>query len=361
MIFTNRVTDITYQEILPSIVDQINNSNVFTARVLSSPKTWRGVRTEQPIQKANSTTGGSFDGMDTFPTSATNVTTLLTWYVKGFEQSVVIPGIERDVNADSEKQVLSMVAAAMDQARNSAANAIGTIFYGLGLGKDYDGLALIVDNGAATSSYGGLTRATNTYINASVQAAPGGAITLQLLSQEFDNASAASSDSESPTIGLTTKAVWTFIEELLSATMNSYYMTTAIKGYNKVSGGTPKGTSVPAEELKGAAGFNAISYRGRPLVADDKCTSQTFFWLNENYLEFLALQPKAEDVKSISSTNQVTDGFYKDVPMPSSFYFRELMSPVNQYGEVGFLIMLGNLIDRQPRRNSKITGITTTT
>lgn len=359
MIFTNRITDITYQEILPSLVDQINNSNVFTARTLSRPKKWRGVRVEQPIQKANSTTGGSFDGMDTFSTSATNNTTLLTWYVKGYEQSVVIPGIERDVNGDNEKQVLSLLATRMDEARNSASDSIGTLFYGLGLNKDFDGLGLIVDDGTATSSYGGLTRSTNTYINATVTAATGAALTLDQLSTTNDSASAASSQSESPTMGVTTKTVWTFFESLLAPSINSYYTSTQINGYNKVSGGTPNGTSVPAVELKGAAGFNAISYRGVPVVADDKATSGVFFWINENYLEFDALQSKAENVKAISSVNEVTEGFYKDVPMPSAFQFREMMSPVNQYGEIGFLLLMGNLIHRQPRRNSKLTGITT--
>ena len=101
MIFTDRVNDITYQEILPSIVDQINNSNVFTARTLSNPVRWKGVTMQQPITIANSATGGAFDGMDTFSTAATNNTRVLTWYVKGYEQSVVVPGIEKAVNGAS--------------------------------------------------------------------------------------------------------------------------------------------------------------------------------------------------------------------------------------------------------------------
>lgn len=357
MIFTDRVNDITYQEILPSIVDMINNSNVFTARVLSNVKSWRGTTVQQPITIANSTTGGAFDGMDVFPTSATNNTRMMTWYVKGYEQSVVVPGIERAVNANNEKQVLSLLASRMDEAKNSASNAIGTLFYDLGAGKNFDGLGLIVDNGTATASYAGLTRSTNTYINADVTAASGGIITLDLLSQEFDNASAASSNQESPTLGLTTKAIWTFIEGLIQPTLQAMYQTTQVGGYNRVSGGTPVGTSVPAgsPELKGAAGFNAITYRGRPVVADEKCTSGVFFWLNEHYLEFQRLLD--DQLNSIASTNQVTEGFYKDVPMPSAFQFRELMAPVNQYGEVGFLVLLGNLIHRNPRRNGKLTGI----
>lgn len=358
MVFTDRVNDITYQEILPSIVDQINNSNVFTARVLSNVKNWRGTTTQQPITIANSTTGGSFDGMDVFPTSATNNTRMLTWYVKGFEQSVVVPGIERAVNANNEKQVVALLASRMDEARNSASNSIGTLLYDVGSGKNFDGLALIVDNGTNSASYGGLTRSTNAYLNADVTAASGGTLTLDLVSQEFDNASAASSNSESPTIGLTTKAIWTFFEGLLTPTLQSVYQATQVSGYNRVSGGTPTGVSLPAgsPELKGVAGFNAITYRGRPVVADDKCTSGVFFWLNENYLEFDRLLD--DQLNSIASTNEVTEGFYKDVPMPSAFQFRELMAPVNQYGEVGFLVLLGNMFHRQPRRNGKITGIT---
>ena len=77
MVFTDRVKSITYNDILPSIVDFVNNSNIFTARVTSNPKNWKGVTEQQPITIANSTTGGSFDGLDEFDTSATNNTRLM--------------------------------------------------------------------------------------------------------------------------------------------------------------------------------------------------------------------------------------------------------------------------------------------
>jgi len=357
MVFTDRVVDITYQEILPSIVDQINNSNVFMAKVLSKPATWRGVTENQPIETANSTTGGSFSGMDTFPTAATNNTRLMTWYVAAYEQSVVVPGIERAVNADNEKQVLRLLATRMDEAKVSAAVSVGSIFYGFGLGKDFDGLGLIVDNGTNSSSYAGITRSGNAFINGDVTAVSNGIITLDYLSSEFDNVSAAGSTSESPTLGLTTKAIWTFVEGLLQPMVSARYETVGIRGYDRVDGGTPSGTTKVANgELTGFAGFNALVYRGRPLVADDLCTSQTFFWLNENYLSFKRLQDGS--LNQIPSTVEVTEGYYKDVPMPSAWQFRELISPVNQYGEVGLLILMGNLIHTQPRRNGKLTGIT---
>jgi hypothetical protein len=358
MVFTDRVADITYQDILPSIVDFVNNSNVFTAKMLTNTKNWKGITENQPITIANSATGGSFDGMDVWPTAATNNTRQLTWYVKAYEQSVVVPGIEKAVNGNSEKQVLSLVASRLDEGKNSMADAIGTLFYSVGSGKDFDGLGLIVDNGTLTSSYGGITRASLPSVNADVTTVTGGVITLDYLSSEFDNVSAASSAQESPTLGLTTKAVFSFIESLLSPTVNAMYTATSVSGYNRVSGGTPTGVSVKPGDpiLKGAAGFNAITYRGFPVVADDKAPTGTFFWLNEQYLEFRRLL--SPDLKSVSSNDQVTEGVYQDVEFPSFLQLRDWMSPVNQFGEIGALVLMGNLICRQPRRMGKLVGIT---
>lgn len=358
MTFTDRVVDITYQEILPSIVDQINNSNIFTAKILTKPKNWSGVTMNQPIETANSTTGGSFSGMDTFSTAATNNTRLYTWYVAAYEQSVVVPGIERAVNANNEKQVLKLLATRLDEAKISAAQSIGTIFYGFGNGKDFDGLGLIVDNGTNTSSYGGITRSTSPFVNADVTSVTNGIITLDYLSSEFDNVSAAGSTSESPTLGLTTKTIWTYIEGLIQPMVSARYEVTQIRGYDRIDGGLPPGmTAAPGDEkLQGFGGFNALTYRARPLVADDNCTSQTFFWINELYLAFHRLQDP--ELRQISSTVDVTEGFYKNVPFPQAWQFRDMMSPINQYGEVGLLFLMGNLIDKQPRRNGKLIGIT---
>lgn len=356
MVFTDRVKAITYNDILPTIVDFVNNSNIFTARVTSNVKNWKGVTETQPITIANSTTGGSFDGLDTFDTSATNNTRQLTWYVKAYEQSVVVPGIEKAVNGDSEKKVLSLVATRMDEAKNSMNDAIGDLLYGYGVGKDIEGLGLIVDNGTATSSYGGIQRSDLPSVNADVTAASAGNFNFALVAAEFDRVSAAGSGQEAPTIALTTKSIWSMFETVLGDKLRANYDATTISGYNRVSGKTPNGVSVPATELKGSAGFNAINFRGRPVVADDKAPAGKFFWLNENYLEFRRLL--SSDLKSVDSKNEVTEGVNQDNPQPSFLQLRDFMSPVNQFGDIGALIVMGNLICRQPRRQGVITGIT---
>lgn len=356
-IFTDRVTDITYQYILPVLVDNVSNSNVFTSKVLSDTVDWEGISYNVPIQTAFSTTGGPFNGMDTFSTAATNNTRQLTFYITGQYQSIVIPGIEAAVNGNTESQVIKLLTAKMDEAKISMADAIGTELYGFGLGKAFDGLGNIVDNGTNAPTYGGLSRTTYPFLDADVTAVSGGTMTLAYLSSEFDNVSAASSTSESPTLGLATKADWTLVEELIQPMISARYDTTQMTGYDRVDGKTPMGTSVPnGTGMKASGGFISVSWRGRPMVADDKCTGNTFFWINEKYLHF-AVQRSAE-LRDISSTVESMEGFYENVPFPSAFQFRDLMSSINQLGQVGVVILLGNLIDEQPRRNGKLTGIT---
>lgn len=357
-IFTDRVTDITYQYILPVLVDNVSNSNVFTSKVLSNTIDWEGISYNVPIQTAFSTTGGPFNGMDTWPTAATNNTRQLTFYITGYEQSIVIPGIEAAVNGNTESQVIKLLTAKMDEAKISMADGIGTSLYGFGLGKNFDGLGNIVDNGTNAPTYGGLSRTTYPFLDADVTTVANGTITLSYLSSEFDNVSAASSTTESPTLGLTSKAIWTLVEGLIQPMLSARYETTAVKGYDRVDGKTPMGTTVPMSgtQVSGVGGFISITWRGRPIVADDKCPSGTFFWVNEKYLHF-AVQRSAE-LRDISSTVESMQGFYEDVPFPSAFQFRDLMSSINQLGQVGAVILLGNLIDEQPRRNGKLIGIT---
>lgn len=357
--FPERVNDITYQNIMPSIVDQINNSTVFLARILNKPGKWRGTYEQQPIAIANSVTGGFFAGMDPFPVSATNNTRLMTWYVAAYEQSVVIPGIERAINSFSQKQVLSLVKTRLDEAKVSAVQAVSTASYALGSGKSTDGLALIVDNGASSSTYAGITRSTSPFIDASiidVNAVNSGILNLDFLSTLMDDVRAASSKQETPTIGITTKTDWTLIEGLIQPMVSARYDVLSLNGYNQIDGGTPMGTSRPYAQASGFAGFDSITYRGRGIAADDAAPSGEFFWLNENYIEFRRLVD--DSLRQISSTLEVTESYMKDVGFPSAWQYRDELEPVNQYGKIGLLILMGNLLCRQPRRQGKLINIT---
>ena len=91
--------------------------------------------------------------MDAFSTAVTNNTRQASFYITGFDQPITVPGIEEAVNSNSDSQAIKLFTAKADEARISAADAIGTQFYSFGLGKDFDGLGNIVDSGTTSPAY----------------------------------------------------------------------------------------------------------------------------------------------------------------------------------------------------------------
>lgn len=355
--FVQQISDFTYQRILPTLVDNINNSNILWARAFQRPETWTGPTLWSNITTANSSTGGSYSGMDEFSTVATNNTVKMVFHPAAFYQSVVVPGLDRAINASKGSQAISLIVQKMDEGKIAASMSLGTQIYGFGLGKDIDGFGNIFDNGANTSSYGDLLRSAFPGVNADVTAVSNNIITLDYLSSEADNVSAAGNMESVPTIGLMQPAVWRYIEGIIQVMLGARYETTQTRGYDRVDGGIPLGTSVrPGDpQLGGAAGFNSITYRNRPLVADNQATAQTFFWANEWWLKGARLLQ--DNLRNIDTTIRITEGTLKSNPMPSAFQWRDFMNSINQNGELGVLLFAGNFYCRQPRRQGKLTGI----
>jgi hypothetical protein len=355
--FVQQIQDFTYQRILPTLVDNVNNSNILWARAMSKPETWTGPVIWSNITVANSSTGGFYSNMDEFAVGTTNNTVKMFFHPAAFYQSVVVPGLDRAVNASQGKQAISLILQKMDEAKIAASMSLGTAIYGTGVGKAIDGLGIIVDNGTSSTTYGDLTRSTYPGVNADVTSVLNNIVTLDYLSSEADNVSAAGNTESYPTIGLMQPNVWRYIEGIMQVMLGARYETTQVRGYDRVSGGIPLGTSVrPGDPRIGAAGgFNSITYRNRPLVADNQATTQTFFWLNEYWLHGSRLLQ--DNLKSIDSNIKITEGTLKSNPMPSAFQWRDFMNSINQNGEMGILLFAGNYYCRQPRRQGKLIGI----
>jgi hypothetical protein len=358
--FVQQIQDFTYQRILPTLVDNINNSNILWARAFSKPETWTGPVIWSNLTTANSSTGNFYSGMDEFSTAVTNNTVKMFFHPAAFYQSVVVPGLDRAVNASKGKQAISLILQKMDEAKIAGSMVLGgqTGIYGTGIGKQIDGLGLIVDAGTNSTSYGDLTRTTYPGVNADNTAVSSGIITLDYLSSEADNVSAAGNRESYPTLGLSPVNVWRYVEGIMQVMLGARYETTQTRGYDRVDGGIPLGTSVrPGDARLGAAGgFQSITYRDRPLVADNQCTSQSFFWLNEYWLHGSRLLQ--DNLKNIDTNIKITEGTLKSNPMPSTFQWRDFMNSINQNGEMGILLFAGNYYCRQPRRQGLLTGIT---
>jgi len=345
------VTTITQNDVLPTIVNQVSNSTVWLARLFGELVTdWQGANYHVPVRVAKKTNGSSFTGMTPWDTSTGNNVRYLEFTVQAYAEPVVIPGIQRAINAQAgDNQVLSYVSEKMDEAREAMRDNLGAMFYNTGTGDDFDGLEVAVDAGTNATSYGGITRSSYSWM-VSTEDTTSTAITLALAFANFDNISAAGDEEEAPTIGLTTKTLFRTLETAMNSQIQAHYVSTAISGYNKVSGRTPKGELVPQTELKGAAGFNAISLRGRPVVADDKCLSGKFYWLNENKIEFRSL--KDDTLRQVSTQTEVDDvsGEFTSSPIQ----FRDMMKSINQHGEIGAFLVFGQFVNRAPRRQGKL-------
>jgi hypothetical protein len=334
--FGNRILTTTQDELLPRVVDTILNSNVLATRMLRAAKKWRGEQLKKPIKVSKNSTGTSFSGFDTFSTSATNNRQRLIFDPKFYQITVALPLSELSVNAVNATKVVDLMSVEMEGSAHDMADDIGTLFYADGTGnssKDFLGLAAIVDDGTNAATYGELTRASFDTIDSTVTAS-GGTLTLLKMSTLY---SAVRSGSQKPTVGYSDETVWDLYEQLLQPQER------ITKGV-----GLSKG-------LKGGTGFVALDFKGFPILADEKATAQTLFFINEDYLDWYAL-PVAQTEPVRFKT--VMEGNDYGQPMGLGFSWSGWIKPSNSATVIGHIYLGGNLVSFNPKRHGKLTGVT---
>lgn len=208
----------------------------------------------------------------------------------------------------------------------------------------------MTDNSTLSPTYGTLSRSINgSVINGQVNAVP--TLSLTSLGTQID-ACTPTNSAEGTTLMLGTKTIFSFVETLLDPKTRQMYQNVPVY----MSPYTETGQAVSAAELGGAAGFMAIFYRGIPLVKDEKIAPGKIYTLNENSIDFGRLD--FPQMKQVALSNETTRGVFKDEPAPSAFQITEMMNPYNQLGDIGHIIVYGNLVNRNPVRSGVITGVT---
>ncbi len=282
MTFGDRVTTITQNTILPKVIDTVLGDNWITYRVVSNAKKWSGVTLDRPIKYTQSTLGGSFSGLDTHSTSTVSTRVLMSYDPRGYEMPIAIPGMEKAVNR-TEAEVINLVRVETESGQEDALDDIGTMLYADGTGnssKDFLGWDALVDDGTSVDSIGGLSRTTYTTLKGT-RTASGGTLTLTKMSTLINAVSAGSAARMRPTCLVSDETVWALYESLLTPTQQATYSATGLPMMTRTSQ-----APIRAAELKGAGGFVALTYRGIPLIADEKSTSQTLWAVNENYIDW---------------------------------------------------------------------------
>lgn len=334
-LYGQRIQTTVQTEYLPFVVDTVLNSNVMFQRVVRAAKKWSRRTLRVPVKYAKNTTGTSFRGFDTFSVAATDNRQFMEFTPSFYQITCALPGDELSV-ADTSDKVLDLMKLTIQSDTEDMADDLGTIFYADGTGngsKDPLGLAALVDDGTSVATIGGLSRSTYPTL-ASTVTASSGTISLAKVDTLWIG---VTSGAQKPTAIYTTEAVFNFYGQLLRPQERITKDASSMKG------------------LQGGTGFTALSYNGKPVLMDEKCTSGAFIMLNEDFVDWYALP--YYNAKAIGYKSQIEGNDY-DAPVGLGFSWSDWIIPANSASVVGHVYFGGQFITTNPKRHGKLTGVT---
>lgn len=324
------VTTTTQTRLLPKAIDNVLSGNVLSMLLMNDARTWTGgTSIDIPVFLSNITTVGSYSGFDTFSTTQENTRQRAVFNPSQLYVSIPVSGIQKAVN-QGDAAVLNLVATEMEFRTNRLRDEFGTQIYTDGTGnssKDILGLQAAVDDSTNVTTYAGLSRSTYTNWRATLTA-QSGSLSLANLAADFD---AAQIGTDSPDLFVTTPAVFTIYEALLTPTVQHNL---SFGGYDMLTPGGPVKGGVAAGQ-----GFRSLYFRGVPFVADEKATSGNIYTLNRKHLFFYTIPDGEREVKN-------------------GFKWTGWKEPANQDATVGELLWYGQLICDSPRTQARRTGVT---
>jgi len=354
-----QVAKITRETIVPNLFDQVSIASPFAMATLREAEEWRsGKHDELIIKTAKSNQGGLFGIGEKLPSTRDTNRARMQFSIKGLEKPIVVDDIEVLLNKGKE-QVLDAVVTEVDSmGRDLMEDFAEQLYTGTGAGDEWTGISVVADDGTNYGTYGNLSRTTYSSLNGYYAAAIG-TLALSDLATGFDSVEKGNSG---PTAVYTTKSIWSDYEALLTPTVAANY---SAKGAPMMSADGAIGDSL---SLRGTQGFQYLTYRGVPLMKDEAATSGKMFLVNtrkegkrRNFGAIMA-DLKRTGNKKYSTTNfKMKDGMPKGTfgsrTAPRGFNFRDMMSPVDQLAEVGYLMFVGEFESAQPRTQGQLLGI----
>ncbi len=337
------ITTTTNQYLAPAWVDQILRDNFFFGQILKKTEKWNGSQMLFPIKYQKGVASVAFNGFDVLPITQQPVTVNMTFYPTFVATNVALAGSDLSVNK-TQMQTLNLMTTMMESRAQDQADDIGTFFQGTGSafgGKAPMGLQGIVDDGTNLSTYGGLSRATYTGLNATVTAS-GGTISLVKVRTLWN---AISDGPVAPDTIITDYTTWGYFEQLQTPFQRNTYSDFA-----------------PAKQMDAStSGYRAQIWDGMEIFRDKKITTGYFYMLNTDYLKFYGLNwwegSKVTPRAKVIEGNVYEDAHYSP-NAGNAFTWTGWIRAYNQGAINGFMIMGGQLLCTDPFRNGVLTGIT---
>lgn len=342
MAFSTEVDVLTMEDIMPNVVDTVLRSNALTTRLmLKDTKKFRAATQDFPIKYQKGTATTSFIGFQTLPTSLTSTRALMKYNPAFNESNVALATTDVAAN-NTLRKVLDLTEVEMISRAQDLADSIGTQFYASqSLSTDFLGLGNIV---SATGSIGGLARSTYSTLQSTVTASSG-TVSLFKMRTLFN----AIADGEvQPNEGFTDYPTWALYETLLQP-------------QERIA---KEANINAAPNFKGYTGYRSLMFAGLPITPDRKCTTGSLYFLNTDFLNFYTLDMLGGLNKGGYSGEKVKVGsklFTGSQYTPDEnfgFFWTGFIHATNALAWNSFIVVAGNLVSANPRRQGVLTGIT---
>lgn len=317
---TSLVTSISRRFIMPDVVDFVYRSNVVTFRLLAQNKKMvqGGTQIEVPAMYQGFTNGGPYQGYDVLDMSPNDTVKNLAF---DWKQQYVPVAIDRLslIKLNSPEAVANGLGLLFAQAQMEMVDNIGTGVWSDAVTnpKQIDGIKGAVDAGSVTTTYGGLTRASNTWLNSSVDSSTA-TMTEAALQSVFSN---ATEGGRAPTLIASRAMQYNRLQALGAAD----------RQFPVMAGGH--------DVQLASVGFTNILYNNTPWVIDShvpdgaNASNSDIYFLNEDYIQ-LVVSPMAD------------------------FYLEDFQVPITQDAMAAKILWAGDLVFLNTQRQAKMTALT---
>ena len=360
---SQRVEGTTQRQLYTKVVDQVLNAPAYAARAISSGVAFEGKTEDITLAVSQNNQGQWFTGLETLNSSAVNITVTSSYAQNAFTFPVVSIMLESFANVGS-LGIINLDNFNYEEGAAQALQAIGTAIYGTGSGNQMLGLEAIVDNGTNNPTIGGISRSTYPQLNAYVLPASGSALTLAQMATVWDNTSAGGLMQETPNVMPTTKAVFSYYEQLLAPNVRATYDEV---GYDRLTMKSKYGQR-NNDQLRNSAGFNVLSYRTGSVLPDDLANSGILYFLNEDYVNWYGREEVPAEYKDViehvdfgdDSMDAYEGTGAMSLSMPSKyhgFYYQKPLVIPDQAGKIARFYVIGQYIAKSFRRQGKLTSV----
>lgn len=355
--YGSNVDNFNERKLHAKVVDQIQNAPTLYSRVQSKGEPMEGKTMDYTLDVVADTQGEFFTGLETLNSSYVNTTITMSYAHTAFTQPKVGKMLDDFANVGSTATI-NLDVFKYQKAAAEAVQRLGSAIYANGTANRPNGLGIIVlDSG----TIGGQSRSTYSQLNATVTSWTT-TLTLAKMATLDDATRAASLLQSTTNLGVTTKTGWSLYEQLLQPAVRNDY-----NSYGPPKLGIRAMTATRGDKADAGAGFLAIEFRGKPIIADDFCTSGYMYFLNEDSFGWVGRSIVPDKYKSmVEKVNLGTSKAYEGVgqmalDMPSEyngwFYQKDMVLP-NQAGTIGRFYVIGQFVTWEPRRNGVGTGFT---